>query len=98
MRIRPNQTRSIAISAKIPNSIYRKFRKIWQILLSAQSLAINHSRFDKFYAKTGMLGIHTYVFDSISSAVDSIVCLLGYTGIGKSTIIRRVFEMNSDDS
>src|SRR5665213_3312315 len=96
MRIRPNQTQTIDPPPKIPNSIYRKFKKIWQKLLSPQSLAISHSEFDKYYVI--MPEIHKELFDSISTSEDSIVCLLGYTGIGKSTIIRRVFEMNSDRS
>src|SRR6266478_7931402 len=94
MRSRPNKSIQIRAPNKLPNSIYRKYRSIWQVLLNQQSLGIQHSRYDKYYVE--MPGIHNELFDAVSSSRDSIRCLLGYTGIGKSTIIRRVFMMNSD--
>ncbi len=78
-----------------PNTIYRRYKRVFQYLLTQRSLSIALNSYEKYYVE--MVEIHRALFSAVTTMADSIRCLVGYTGIGKSTILRYFFQMNGDN-
>jgi hypothetical protein len=95
MRTRPNQLMVTRSAPRHPNTIYRKYRKIFQYLLNQRSLGIQEDAHAKYYVP--MDDVHRSLYEAVSTHGDSIRCFLGYTGIGKSTMLRYFFNMDADN-
>ncbi len=83
-----------AVSAYARNDIYRQFTPVFNTIFSAESLAVEHKDGDAGYVT------NTEVEDSLRSFIDTPVnhinLVVGETGIGKSTYLRKIFTADQN--
>jgi hypothetical protein len=90
MRTRPNAThRNLQFPGK-PNDLYRRFRKTFDAITSIENPAIARNEPKDWFVSEPI--VETALQESASGEMDSIRFFLGSTGIGKSTMLRHVFE------
>jgi hypothetical protein len=81
------------IQAKIrdgSSNLYERFRPYFDIMTSADNKHFNYSNFDFWYIKNSEI---EFKLNAIrTSEINSIDVLVGATGIGKSTLIQKVFN------
>jgi hypothetical protein len=72
------------------NKVYKRFRKVFEVLLEEASPTVWHADPDACIVETPLMDERLDEFKD--TLVSSIVPLTGYTGIGKSTLIRHYFK------
>ena len=74
-----------------PSDLYRRFKRQFSILLNPDPT--NRNFLEKVYVKN--LAYHEELADFCSYQEDSYRCIIGLTGIGKTTLLRNFFELNT---
>lgn len=98
MRLKLNRTQPfISLSEEsLRNDLYRKFKNIFEYLLSMNNPAIERREFNSWYVHCPDL--EEDLRQTFTDITSSSRLLIGYTGMGKSTLIRYVFNVKSDES
>lgn len=91
MRTKPNKYKVNSEHSHWPhNDLYRKFRREFDLILQGDSPCVDDSELMYCYVENEFIEEKlNYILDSGS---DTIQFLLGRTGIGKSTVLRHVFN------
>jgi|GEM_PF-6446265 len=83
-----------AIPAYARNDIYRQFIPVFNTIFSAESLAVEHKDGDAGYVRNREVEENLRTF--LNSPVNHINLVVGETGIGKSTYLRKIFTADQN--
>jgi hypothetical protein len=90
VRIRPNEQLQSAAATGKPSDLHRRFQKAFDAVVAVENPAVARHEFRDWYVSVPY--IESALNESTTGEIDSLRFFLGSTGIGKSTMLRYVFQ------